>query len=214
MSEITMQVVVDGLQNLATQMSSIAQGLNAVMEKQKEDNHDDVLLDMLRREKQVHDIVTLCGNVEEALLAVPTDELVDYKNIEFIIDLDCRVHINGNNWLNKKAIADIVRNEVVKVFDKQNIAAQEEALPEQEVFVGKSLDAVLDAPTAEQPSFKGVMVEDDEEQEFFVGKIMETDPISEQYKMEDTSSPQQSEGIPMKLFPYDPDAEFDAQNNL
>ena len=199
MSEVSMEAVVAGLQNLATQMSGIAQGLNAVMEKQKEENHDDVLLDMLRREKQVHDIVTLCGNVEEALLAAPTDNLVDYKNIEFIIDLDCKVHINGNNWLNKKAIANIVRAELIKVFDKQNIAAQEEALPEQEVFVGKSPDAVLDVPTAEQPTFKGVMVEDESEEEFFVGKIMETDPIEDQYKMDDASSTQQSEGIPMKL---------------
>lgn len=224
MSEITMEKVVGGLEALATQMSEIAKGLNEVMKIQKEENHDDVLLDMLRREKQVNDIVTLCDNVEQALLAADSDSLVDYDKMEFVVDFDRKIHVHGEHWLNKKVIANIVRAEVIKVFEQQNGVIVDEGVAEQEFLVGKNPEYAANtlddlSPDVQYPKFEEVP-----EEEFHVGKnpeymgmmgLISSQPSESEPKHSGTIHGDYSAiSEQPKLFPYDPDAELNAQNNV
>lgn len=148
MSEITLETVAKGLQILAEQMNSIATSLNAVHKQQTEENKEDMLLEVLRREKQIHDTVTVCEDIKTELSTHHTDDFIDYSKVQFVISPDNKIHVLGNDWLRVDKIAEIVKAQIYKTFEQQNLdelnAEDRESSKkhdEQEFVVGKSPEA-------------------------------------------------------------------------
>lgn len=145
MSEITLETVAKGLEMLAEQMNAIATSLNAVHKQQTEENKEDMLLEVLRREKQIHDTVSVCEDIKSELGKINTDELIDYSKVQFVISIDNKIRVLGNDWLRVEKIAEIVKAHIYKTFEQQNLeelnaqnTESSKSPDEQEFVVGKS----------------------------------------------------------------------------
>lgn len=232
MSEITLETVAKGLEMLAEQMNAIATSLNAVHKQQTEENKEDMLLEVLRREKQIHDTVSVCEDIKSDLGKINTDELIDYSKVQFVISIDNKIRVLGNDWLRVDKIAEIVKAHIYKTFEEQNLAELDaqntessNSHDEKEFVVGKSPDAP-DRVIHEEITGNDLPPEDTGE-EFTAGKSPDAPSIlASNSKIEsDLSVPPQNafDQLPLSddmlnkprptntgmFYPYDPEANIE-----
>lgn len=228
MSEITLETVAKGLEMLAEQMNAIATSLNAVHKQQTEENKEDMLLEVLRREKQIHDTVSVCEDIKSDLGKINTDELIDYSKVQFVISIDNKIRVLGNDWLRVDKIAEIVKAQIYKTFEQQNLTELNAQNTEssashdaQEFVVGKSPEAP-DRVIHEEITGNDLPPEDTGE-EFTAGKSPDAPSIlsPEQETIPESSLPrdetylQVAQPYDMRptnagiFYPYDPEANIE-----
>lgn len=228
MSEITLETVAKGLEMLAEQMNAIATSLNAVHKQQTEENKEDMLLEVLRREKQIHDTISVCEDIKSELSARNTDDFIDYSKVQFVISPDNKIRVLGNDWLRVDKIAEIVKAQIYKTFEQQNLAELDAqntessaSHDEQEFVVGKSPEAP-DRVIHEEITGNDLPPEDTGE-EFTAGKSPDAPSIlsPEQETIPESSLPrdetylQVAQPYDMRptnagiFYPYDPEANIE-----